>query len=77
MQQLSGSSGLGGTRTPAISVLAASISRARLEAPERREPKTARAFSRVLDSAEAVGEGEGEEEEDGGAGASPGGGGGC
>lgn len=55
-----------------MTVLAASISRARLEAPERREPKTARAFSRVLDSEE-----EEEEDGDGEVGVSPGGGGGC
>lgn len=47
MQQLSGSAGFGGTRTPAIIVLAASISRWRFAAPERREPKTRAAFSRV------------------------------
>jgi len=47
MQQLSGSEGLGGTFIPAIMVLAASISRCRFAAPERREPKTRAAFSRV------------------------------
>lgn len=45
MQQLSGSSGLGGTRIPAILVDARSSSLRRSAGPASREPKTMRALA--------------------------------
>src|SRR5277367_6074498 len=47
MQQLSGSSGRGGTQTPAIKVLFFSISDLLSAGPTRREPNTIRAFANV------------------------------
>jgi hypothetical protein len=47
IQQLSGSSGRGGTHTPAIRVLLFSISARRSAGPASRDPNTTRAFAKV------------------------------
>ncbi len=47
MQQLSGSSGRGGTHTPAINVLFFSISDRLSAGPASREPNTTRAFANL------------------------------
>jgi hypothetical protein len=65
MQQLSGSSGRGGTMTPAISLLLlrmAANRSARSAGPERLEPKTTRALASAVDGVVSDGVGIGGDE---------------